>query len=127
MANYIKCVFGRQVLALCLLCLVGSPFAQEAELYKRIEKLEKRLSTAGLIDLVEQLEMLQGELQFHRGQIEQLQHEIEKLQAHGPRSLTTASSLKTEVRDDARISDQTSSVAPKSEADSVDLGATDDV
>ena len=52
--------------------------AQESNLSERIEKLERTMSTAGLIDLVEQLESLQKEVRFLRGQVEQLQFELQK-------------------------------------------------
>ena len=73
---------ARPTLMLCLFWL-PTTLAQESNLSQRIDKLERTMSTAGLIDLVEQLESLQEEVRYQRGQIEQLQFELQKFTTPG--------------------------------------------
>ena len=50
--------------------------AQEPSISDRLDKLERTLSTAGLIDLVEQIEELQQEVRVLRGELENLQFQM---------------------------------------------------
>ena len=64
--------------------------SQELSISDRLERLERTLSTAGLIDLVEQIEELQQEVRVQRGEIENLQFQINKFQSNEGFSVTAA-------------------------------------
>ncbi len=65
--------------------------SQESSISDRLDRLERTLSTAGLIDLVEQIEELQQEVRVQRGELENLQFQIKKIQSEEDSS-TAASS-----------------------------------
>ncbi|HFD79527.1 MAG TPA: tol-pal system protein YbgF, partial [Gammaproteobacteria bacterium] len=71
----------RGALGLCLLA-VALPAAavSKAELEKRIEQLERRLDSRGLVDLMEQVTALQREVAQLRGDVEVQAHAMESLQ-----------------------------------------------
>tara|TARA_B100001939_G_C16918303_1_gene608023 strand:- start:487 stop:1272 length:786 start_codon:yes stop_codon:yes gene_type:complete len=75
------------------LSLVFYSFAvesQDSSISERLGKLERTLSTAGLLDLVEQLEELQQEVRVQRGEIENLQFQVKKIQSKEDFSVTPA-------------------------------------
>ena len=76
-----NCLNKLPVITFSLIFFLWFPLveAQDSNLFERIEKLERTMSTAGLIDLVEQLESLQKEVRLQRGDIEKLQFQIQKI------------------------------------------------
>ena len=75
--------------------------SQEASVSDRLDKLERTLSTAGLIDLVEQIEALQKEVQDQRGKIETLQFKIKKISDdEGPLGITSPEELAAKLVDE---------------------------
>jgi len=71
----------RSALALSLLALgANAPAASKAELEARIQQLERKLDSRGLVELMQQVTTLQREVQQLRGDIEVQTHSMEGLQ-----------------------------------------------
>jgi tol-pal system protein YbgF len=70
--------FGAAVLAAAL----ASPVCSESNLStsERLDRIERQLEGRGLIDLLNQLEKLQGDVQQLRGEIEVQNHQLEDMQ-----------------------------------------------
>ncbi len=71
----------RPALLICLLVVGANASAvSKGELEKRINQLERKLDSRGLVDLLEQVSGLQREVQQLRGDIEVQTHNMESLQ-----------------------------------------------
>ena len=71
----------RTALALSLLALgANAPAASKAELEARIQQLERKLDSRGLVELLDQVSTLQREVQQLRGDIEVQTHSMQGLQ-----------------------------------------------
>jgi tol-pal system protein YbgF len=70
--------FGAAVLAAALVSPVHS--ASNLSTSERLDRIERQLEGRGLIDLLNQLEKLQGDVQQLRGEIEVQNHQLEEMQ-----------------------------------------------
>lgn len=71
----------RAALLVCLLAVgVNASAASRAEVEARLQQLERKLDSRGLVDLMEQLKAMQSDLQELRGNIEVQTHNLESLQ-----------------------------------------------
>jgi tol-pal system protein YbgF len=71
----------RAALLACLLAVgVNAPAASRAEVEARLDQLERKLDSRGLVDLMEQVKTMQRDLQELRGGIELQTHNLESLQ-----------------------------------------------
>lgn len=71
---------ARPAVALLLLVSMPALAVSKAELEARIQQLERKLDSQGLVQLLEQVEALQREVQQLRGDIEVQTHELKALQ-----------------------------------------------
>jgi len=69
----------RGLLVTGLLCAVPAWSAGKAELEVRVQQLERKLDSRGLVELFEQVSTLQKELQQLRGELEVQSHDMEGL------------------------------------------------
>ena len=88
--------------------------AQGPSISDRLDKLERTLSTAGLIDLVEQIEELQKEVRVLRGELENLQFQMNKIQ-NNKDSLEAAS----QERLSSKLTDEPTTVMSVDKPDSL--------
>ncbi|MCP4041006.1 MAG: hypothetical protein GY731_03475, partial [Gammaproteobacteria bacterium] len=71
-------------LGLCAMSVIAAPLASAAgpSLEKRVSKLERILNTGTLVELLNRVDALQGEVQELRGEIEQQRHTLDQLKQH---------------------------------------------
>ena len=68
------------VAALLVFTLAGSPAALAASTKERLDALERKLDSRSLLEMLNRIEQLQGDVQQLRGSVELQSHRIEELQ-----------------------------------------------